>query len=300
MDMFEQPAQARRPWDQEQTPLFTRGAPGLSTAGYLGAEGRLRVVRPDALALSIETDIVPRLLLSRRGVEPPVAAAVPVVITGTEVERFADIVLTDNPDGTSAFVDGLRARGVFADALFLDLLGPVARRLGTMWEDDVCSFGDVTLGVLRLNRVLHDLIPVFHAEVAPRPEVRRALLVPAPGEQHGLGLRIVAEFMRRAGWQVWCGVPESRQALLDMVRQEWFALIGLSTACTNRLESLASAVRLVRRASRNPAIGVMVGGPLFIDHPELAAAIGADATAADGRHAAQQAENVLDLMPSRG
>ena len=41
----------------------------------------------------------------------------------------------------------------------------------------------------------------------------------------------------------------------------------------------------------------MVGGPVFIDHPELATAIGADATAVDGRHAAQQAENVLDLMP---
>ena len=94
--------------------------------------------------------------------------------------------------------------------------------------------------------------------------------MPAPGEQHGLGLRIVSEFMRRAGWQVWCGAPESRAVLLDMVRQEWFALIGFSTACTNRLESLETAVRLVRRASRNPAIGVMVGGPVFIDHPELA------------------------------
>ena len=87
--------------------------------------------------------------------------------------------------------------------------------------------------------MLRDLVPVFHAEVAPRPEVRRALLVPAPGEQHGLGLQIVAEFMRRAGWQVWCGVPESRQVMLDMVREEWFALVGLSTACTNRLESLS-------------------------------------------------------------
>jgi methanogenic corrinoid protein MtbC1 len=299
MDMFEQPAQARRRWDQAETPLSTQGPAPFSRPGYLGAERSGRLLRPDTLARSIEADIVPRLLLSRRGTERP-KAPIKAIITGDEVARFTDLILTDDAAGTTAFVDGLRARGTRADALFLDLLGPSALLLGDFWTDDVCSFADVTMGVFRLKRVLRDLVPVFHTEVAPRPEVRRALLVPAPGEQHGLGLQIVAEFLRRAGWGVWCGVPESRQAMLDMVRQEWFALVGLSTACTDRLESLTSVVRLIRRASRNPQVGVMVGGPVFIDHPELATAIGADATAVDGKHAAQQAENVLDLMPSRG
>jgi methanogenic corrinoid protein MtbC1 len=299
MDMFEQPAQARRRWDQADSPLIQQGPVPLSRPGYLRAERRGRMIRPDTLALSVETDIVPRLVLSQRSAQcrtPPIKA----VITGEEVARFTDLILTADTASTAAFVDGLRARGTRADALYLDLLGPSALLLGDFWTDDRCSFADVTMGVMRLKRVLRDLVPVFHAEVAPRPEVRRALLVPAPGEQHGLGLQIVAEFLRRAGWGVWCGVPESRQAMLDMVRKEWFALVGLSTACTDRLESLASVVRLIRRASRNPRVGVMVGGPVFIDHPELATAIGADATAMDGRHAAQQAENVLDLMPSRG
>jgi len=299
MDMFEQPAQARRRWDQTETPLSTQGPVPFSRPGFLGGDRAGRVERPDALARGIETDIVPRLLLSRRGAERP-KAPIKAIISGDEVARFTDLILTSDTAGTTAFVDGLRARGARADALFLDLLGPSALLLGDFWTDDVCSFADVTMGVYRLKRVLRDLVPIFHAEVAPRPEIRRALLVPAPGEQHGLGLQIVAEFLRRAGWGVWCGVPESRQAMLDMVRQEWFAMVGLSTACTDRLESLSSVVRLIRRASRNPRVGVMVGGPVFIDHPELATAIGADATAMDGRHAAQQAENVLDLMPSRG
>jgi methanogenic corrinoid protein MtbC1 len=297
MDMFEQPAQARRHWDQADN--RATGPVPLSTPGYVRAGRRGRVLRPDTLALSVETDIVPRLVLSHRAGERR-PEPIKTVITGAEVARFTDLILTDDTAGTTDFVDGLRARGTRADALFLDLLGPSALLLGDFWTDDVCSFADVTMGVFRLKRVLRDLVPAFHAEVAPRPETRRALLVPAPGEQHGLGLQIVAEFLRRAGWGVWCGVPESRQAMLDMVRREWFALVGLSTACTDRLESLASVVRLIRRASRNPRVGVMVGGPVFVDHPELATAIGADATAMDGRHAAQQAENVLDLMPSRG
>jgi methanogenic corrinoid protein MtbC1 len=299
MAMFEQPAQANRPWDHAEAALFVPGGAGMSRAGYMQGERREAAIRPDILARSIESDIVPRLVLARRGLDRPEPAA-QALITGEEIARFTDLILADDAAATAAFVEGLRVRGTLAEAMFLDLLGPAALRLGEFWENDICSFGDVTLGVLRLQRVLRELVPVFHAEVAPRPELRRALLVPAPGEQHGLGLQIVAEFMRRAGWQVWCGTPESRQALLDMVRQEWFAMVGISTACSTRLEALSAAVRLIRRASRNPAVGVMVGGPVFIDHPELASAIGADATAADGRQAALQAENVLDLMPSRG
>jgi len=296
MTMFEQPAQALRPWDQAEAPLFARSAAGASAAGYLQTGRRGRALRPDLLARSIENDVVPRLVLSHRAAEPAAAS----LITGDEVAAFTDLVLIGDTGRMAAFIDRLRARGTLAEAVFLDLLGPSAARLGTFWEDDVCSFGDVTLGMLQLHRVLNDLVPVFHAEIAPRPELRRALLVPAPGEQHGLGLKIVAEFLRRAGWSVRCAAPESRQALLDMVRQDWFALVGLSTACSDRLDALKTAVRLIRRASSNPAVGIMVGGPVFIDHPELAAAIGADATATDGRHAAQQAETVLDLMPNRG
>jgi methanogenic corrinoid protein MtbC1 len=239
MDMFEQPAQSLRPLDQSQ---LARGGMGMSEAGYVRTGSRGRLPRPDGLAHGIETDIVPRLLLARRGAGHPVLPK-PDLITGDDVARFTDLVLADNAAGTASFLDMLRGRGILTDALFIDLLGPSALLLGTRWEDDTCSFGDVTLAMIRLQRVLRELTPAFHAEIAPRPEVRRALLVPAPGEQHGMGLRIVAEFLRRAGWQVVCGTPESRQALLDLVRQDWFAMVGLSTACSTA----------ARRATRRSA-----------------------------------------------
>jgi hypothetical protein len=45
---------------------------------------------------------------------------------------------------------------------------------------------------------------------------------------------------------------------------------------------------------------VLVGGPIFIAHPELVALVGADATAVDGRQAAIQAETMLSLLQRRG
>ena len=43
----------------------------------------------------------------------------------------------------------------------------------------------------------------------------------------------------------------------------------------------------------------MVGGPVFVAHPELAAYVGADGTATDGRQAVLQAESLLALLPER-
>ena len=72
-------------------------------------------------------------------------------------------------------------------------------------------------------------------------------------------------------------------------------MIGISIGSHTRLDAVARQIRAVRRASRNRAIGVMVGGPLLIDHPEIASVVGADTTAADGAQAVAQAEGTARI-----
>ena len=124
--------------------------------------------------------------------------------------------------------------------------------------------------------------------------------MPVPGEQHSFGLRIVTDFFRYAGWEVW-SEPDLRadSDLVQLVRGEWFAVVGLSLSCETRLDAMTSGIRALRRASRNRALGILVGGPLFNSHPELVARVGADATAIDGGQAPIQAQNVLALLARR-
>ena len=156
------------------------------------------------------------------------------------------------------------------------------------------------MGLGRLQQVLHELSPAFRGRGRAHEHGRRVLLVPVPGEQHSFGLQMVAEFFRRAGWDVWSG-PQiaSGDDLVQLVRSEWFAVVGLSVGCETRIDALAAGIRAIRRASRNRAIGVLVGGPLFVAHPELVARVGADATAIDGGQAPLQAQNLLALLARR-
>jgi methanogenic corrinoid protein MtbC1 len=251
------------------------------------------------LARAIESQIVPRLVLARRaarvGTEPPEQSA-----PGAEhVARLTQLILEQNEHAAAAHVQALRARGTALETIFLQLLAPTARRLGRLWETDHCDFTQVTLGLWQLQQLLRSLSPGFMEGAAGRGHGLRALLVPVPGEQHIFGVSMVAEFFRRMGWDVWSAPLASSEDLRDLVRSEWFAMVGFSAGSERRLDDVSASIRAVRRASCNREIGVMVGGPLFREDPELVSRVGADATAVDARQAALQAQDLLLLLTRR-
>ena len=244
--------------------------------------------RNAVLSRTVELEIVPRLVLAHRAMPAPTLDMMPA----GSVEHLTGLVLDGRAASASSFVGEMQARGATLDSIYLDLLAPVARHLGRLWEEDLCDFGLVTTALLHMHKILRDLRPADVAD-SEQDGTRRALLVPAPGDQHSFGLAMVADFFRRAGW------AESAADLTRLVRDRWFAVVGFSASCDQRLDSLGPAIRHVRRTSRNRQIRVMVGGPSFIANPALVALIGADATAADGREAVIQAQNLLALLPAR-
>jgi cytochrome c oxidase cbb3-type subunit 1 len=66
--------------------------------------------------------------------------------------------------------------------------------------------------------------------------------------------------------------------------------VGLSIGADLHLQPVRSVIFALRRASRNPHVGVMVGGPLLVDRPQLVSEVGADFTAADARQAVERAD----------
>ena len=121
------------------------------------------------------------------------------------------------------------------------------------------------------------------------------LLLPAPGEQHTLGLVILAEFFRREGWHISGGPVSSSYDPAGLVRDAWVDVAAFSIGSIRHLDKLASCIRALRKASRNRYIGVMVGGPLILERPDLVIRIGADATAADAPGAVRQARGLLSM-----
>jgi methanogenic corrinoid protein MtbC1 len=246
------------------------------------------------LASTIETEIVPRLMLARRtGAR---AATAVDVLDPSELNELTRLLTHHDVGVAKAYVEQIRARGVSLDTLCLGLLAPAARRLGEMWEDDTCDFATVTVGLCHLHEVLRQLARAARAEQIERRPANSVLLVPAPGEQHTFGLLMVAEFFRWNGWSVATEYPATTGDLLELVARDRYSLIGMTVGYREQLDGLSSRITQVRRASRNRSVGVMLGGRPFTEQPDLASRLGADATAADARSAAAQADGIVRLL----
>ena len=192
-------------------------------------------------------------------------------------------------------VDALLAGGRSVQSIYLDLLAPAARALGDMWAEDSCDFVEVTMAVGRLQLVLRDLSQMF---VRDRPEEElagRVLLACVPGEQHSLGLFMVAEFFVRDGWEVHVGPPLSGEQLLADVRTEWYDIVGFSVSCDSRLDHLKREIRRVRQASKNKNVVILAGGRAFNEHSGLLERIGADGSAANAELAPERARQLLAM-----
>lgn len=250
------------------------------------------------LARTLESDIIPRLLLAHRQVTAPgyLDHGATTDPRPQDVAAVAGLAMRADLPGLLSYVEGLRARGLPMDRLYLELFAPAARRLGEMWEEDDCDFTAVTIGLSCLHQAVREFNPSFVAR-APRAEPeRRILLATTPGEQHSFGILVVEQFFRGAGWDVWSGANADRAEILEAAHRIWFGVAGFSLACEAHIGTLAMLIRDVRRASCNAGIGILVGGPLFLEHPELVSLVGADASAGDGRQATLQAETMLALL----
>lgn len=267
--------------------------PGDLQLGLLPGEaaGDERLSR---LARAIELEIIPRLMLAHRTSNLG-TADLPCVdaVDASDVESFVHVVLNGHDEATLAHVQAMVSRGLPLEVLYLDLLAPAARRLGELWTQDLCDFTEVTLGLGRLQRVLRETSAGIGQLPADPSGGRRILLLPGPGEQHTFGLVMVAELFRRAGWEVAGGPWEVADDAAELVAAEWYDVVGFSIGSELHVDALAACIRSVRQASRNDMVGIMVGGPMLIAHPEWADHLGADMTTGDGRQAPQLAEQLV-------
>lgn len=267
--------------------------PSWREAGTLLRRSGSRGEQPAPLAGLIESEIIPRLLVAHRpAFRTPPGQTVPRPIAPGEPERFAQLLVARETCELLVEIEQLLDSGVPAGSLYLDLFAPAARVLGEGWDSDTYDFVDVTMALWRLQELVRE---VQSRTPEPRPVLaaRRALFASVPGDQHSLGLILIEDFFRQAGWQT-ASLPDAlEEDLVAAVAAERFDLIGLTVTQTDQLVLLPNLIAHLRRRSRQPDLRVMAGGAAIGGDAALAASLGADATAADARGAVSAAQALM-------
>lgn len=267
---------------------------------------RLKVERPrdhgdgcEASLLEIlEKQIIPSLLRSNEHSPPFIykeglRESLP---TTPEIQRFAELCISGDAGLPDTFVQGLMVEGLGAETIFLHLLAPAARHLGHLWDEDLCDFTQVTVGLLRMQQITARLGSEFQEKRKTAMAGGRAMFTAVPGSQHTLGVLMVSEFFRREGWQVWMEFSASEAQLLKAAGKDWFDIIGLSVGTEAQAEDLVEIIVRLRSASSNPQAKILIGGPLLLSSPNLALQVGADGGASDAAAAVQLAKRMLSEL----
>jgi hypothetical protein len=260
------PPLLQRPWS-----LFKRAA---------------HAARPDAeLSRVIEDDVIPRLIVAHR-VERADAPDGSVAdshldwfITPTMLARR---ILLDGRDAHLALCEQLLGGGLSPEAIYIELLAPTATLMGEQWRKDELSFADATIGLGRLRMLIRELgwMTPYNGDNELTP--RTVLFAPCPGEDVTFGFYLVEESYRWSGWRTTSEADATNEALAEAVKRHWFDRACLSLNRPQDAEQASLAIGLIRKASRNTDILIMVNGQALAGEPETLASLGARAANANG------------------
>ncbi|MCA8950484.1 MAG: cobalamin-dependent protein [Planctomycetes bacterium] len=241
-----------------------------------------------------------------------VRAAV-AAIAGAELDPPACIDI-DAPHGrlaASFLLAALESRGDDAVALIrqeLDqglaiaelhdrVLVPVLRETGRMWLTAEIQIADEHYSSQIVERVIwvaQDRLPRVPADA---PVV---LAMGAAGDQHGFGLRMIAQRLQGDGFAVHNLGPDMPAGdLAGALQDRAFDIVAVGATMTLHLHALAGLVEELRRLLR-PGVPIVVGGQPFAIVPDLSARLGADAAAVDGGSASAVVSRLLGRPPRAG
>lgn len=261
------------------------------------SRGQLNHRTAGVLKAVITATVIPELL-DRRGFVVP---RTPALAVNRRVSELTDLLIGDDQAAALELIREVQADTSPTLLHFATLFEPVARIFGDMWEEDTCTEFDVTLGLSRIQTAVRLL---SSGVIRKRPAVLlgpQVLIAPEPGELHGLGATLDSEVIWNTGWRAQCEYPQNDRALEDLVSKSWFDVLDLSLSTASRREHLlprlTNTIAAARRASRNPAMVVVVGGRLFREQQSAGADVGADAASTT---ATQVGQSITDCLPKLG
>jgi methanogenic corrinoid protein MtbC1 len=184
-------------------------------------------------------------------------------------------------DAARQVVFGWQRQGKSLQDIYIQGVAPCARLLGEWWNADRLDFAMTTIASTHLQQLLHDFSAEFLQEAPQASNGWSLLLLTEPGAQHSMGLFMLSEFFKRAGWLVTVGVPQDVTEFKRLFQSDWFDAVGISVSSDRHLDTLAALLPKLREGSDNLGLHVFVGGPMAFVAPERLRGLAAQVLAED-------------------
>ena len=188
-------------------------------------------------------------------------------IDKAQVVLLADASL-QSLEETRKVIVGWQRQGLSLTQIYIAGIAESAKVLGEHWLSDRLSFAECTIGFSRLHQMLHDYSAEFVTEGRLEPNGFSLLLMTEPGTQHGLGVFMLSEFFKRAGWNVTLVNPMDIADFKRNFQSDWFDAVGLSLSTERHLTEIQSVLPELIAGCVNASLHVFLGGAVASFAPE--------------------------------
>jgi methylmalonyl-CoA mutase cobalamin-binding domain/chain len=175
----------------------------------------------------------------------------------------ARLAARDRAGAVSTALDAVRDGSIEIGDLYTRVLGPLLVDTGAAWQQGIERVWEEHFASATVRTIVEALYPEVvraHDEVAC--DGRRVLLACPSGEQHDLGLRMVADRFALAGWDVdYLGPDTPTEEIIDAAQTLDSDLVVLSASTHFNRVLLREVVDEVQR--RLPGVRLAVGGAAF-------------------------------------
>ena len=185
----------------------------------------------------------------------------------TQIERLADASF-HSIEKTRQILRAWHRQGHLLADIYVGGIAPAARLVGERWTADEFDFVHCTIAHSRLHQILYEFSGEFLSEAYSEPNGLSLLLMSEPGSQHGLGIFMVSEFFRQAGWTVTLAAPQDIAEFKRSFHSDWFDAVALSISTERHLDAVSKAVAELQVSAVNPNLQIFVGGPQACAAPD--------------------------------
>lgn len=162
-----------------------------------------------------------------------------------------------------SYADALRvvqqalAVGVTAAEIFDRVLAPAMHRVGERWEQSELTVADEHLATAISNRVVGSLYGAL--SIAMPVSKERVMIAAVEGDQHVMGLRMIADVLEGAGYDtIYLGADLPLDGLLVLIERHAPAVLALGATAPWSGSMLLKTVRSARAIA--PTLPIVIGG----------------------------------------
>ena len=181
------------------------------------------------------------------------------ILAAAFAERMGDVLGSGDGRVAAVVVDEALAAGLSPADVQSLIIERAMVRIGELWESQVLTVADEHLATSISQRLLIKLFVAMQASSQRRHSGERVLLAAVQGQHHVLGLRMVADVLETAGFDViFLGADVPVESLRSFIAEHQPSLVGLTFGISVDVAWLADSLWVVHQVA--PHVRIMLGG----------------------------------------